>query len=64
MLSLRSLAFILASARRRARTFSSAAGDRFPDRTNGRKMAISDEMKMDINAAARMCSLLGTVYRV
>ena len=39
MLSLRSLAFILASAIRRARALSSAALHRAPDRISGRKMA-------------------------
>ena len=38
MLSLRSLAFILASAIRRARALSCAALHRFPDRISGRKM--------------------------
>jgi hypothetical protein len=39
MLSLRSLAFILASAIRRALSLSCAAVDRSPDRNSGRKMA-------------------------
>jgi hypothetical protein len=38
MLSLRSLAFILASAIRRSRALSCAALHRFPDRISGRKM--------------------------
>ena len=38
MLSLRSLAFILASALRRARALSCAALHRFPDRISGRKL--------------------------
>jgi len=39
MLSLRSLAFILASARRRARALSCAALHRSPDSMSGRKTA-------------------------
>ena len=46
MLSLRSLAFILASAIRRARALFCAACQRFPDSISGRKMAtkIATEM--------------------
>ncbi len=58
MLSLRSLAFILCSAIRRARALSCAALHCFPDRINGRKMATN----MATNMAAPMCSLLRTVY--
>ena len=46
MLSLRSLAFILASAIRRARALSCAALDRSPDRISGRKMATKRATKM------------------
>jgi hypothetical protein len=52
MFSLRSLAFILCSAIRRARALSCAALHCCPDIINGRKMA----------TAAPMCSLLRTVY--
>ena len=54
MLSLRSLAFILCSAIRRARALSCAALHCFPDILNGRKMAE--------NMAAPMCSLPRKVY--
>jgi hypothetical protein len=54
MLSLRSLAFILCSAIRRARALSSAALHCFPDIINAEKMAT--------NMAAPMCSLLREVY--
>jgi hypothetical protein len=46
MLSLSSLAFILASARRRARALSCAAFHRFPDIISGRKMATKIATKM------------------
>ena len=46
MLSLRSLAFILASAIRRARALSSAALHRSPDSISGRKRAKKRAMKM------------------
>jgi hypothetical protein len=62
MLSLRSLAFILCSAIRRARALSSSAFHCFPDRINGRKMAINMDTNMDTNTAASMCSLLQTAY--
>lgn len=61
MLSLRSLAFILCSAIRRARALSCAARHCFPDRINGRN-ATNNERKMDINMTAPMCSLLRTLY--
>ena len=48
MLNLRSLAFILASAIRRARALSSAALHWFPDRISGRKMAMKIAMKMAV----------------
>ena len=50
MLSLRSLAFILCSAKRRSRAPSCAALDCSPDRTSGRKTAT----KMATNMAASM----------
>src|ERR1700735_3225996 len=62
MLSLRSLAFILCSAIRRARALSCAALHCFPD-INGRKrrqIATNNATKMA--TAAPMCSLLRTVY--
>ena len=65
MLSLRSLAFILCSAIRRARALSCAALHCFPDIINGRKrrkMATNNETKMATNMAAPMCSLPRTVY--
>jgi hypothetical protein len=51
MLSLRSLAFILASAIRRARALSSAALHCSPDRISGTKMATKRATNMAINAA-------------
>jgi hypothetical protein len=57
MLSLRSLAFILCSAIRRAPALSRAALHCFPDINNGRK-----RRKMATNMAAPMCSLLRTAY--
>ena len=60
MLSLRSLAFILWSAIRRARALSCAALHCFPDRINGRKMrkkATNNGKKMATNMTALMCSL-------
>jgi len=62
MLSLRSLAFILCSAIRRARALSSAALHCFPDIINAEKMATNNAKKMATNMAAPMCSLLRTVY--
>ena len=62
MLSLRSLAFILASARRRARALSCAALHCFPDIIIGRKMATNIGRKTATKRAAPMCSLLRTVY--
>ena len=62
MLSLRSLAFILCSAIRRARALSCAASHCFPDIIKGRKIARNNAKKMATNMAAGMCSLLGTVY--
>jgi len=59
MLSLRSLAFILCSAIRRARALSCAAFHCFPDVIDGRKrrkMATNNARK--IATAAPMCSLL------
>jgi hypothetical protein len=47
MLSLRSLAFILASARRRARALFSASFHRFPDSISGRKVATKMATKTD-----------------
>jgi len=60
MLSLRSLAFILCSAIRRARALSCAALRSFPNIKNGRQMATNNETKMA--TAAPMCSLRRTVY--
>src|SRR5205085_3438087 len=62
MLSLRSLAFILCSAIRRARALSCAALHCSPDRINGRKMATNTDTNIATNLAAPMCSLLRTVY--
>jgi hypothetical protein len=62
MLSLRSLAFILCSAIRRARALSCAALHCFPDRINGRKMATNIATNIATNPAAPMCSLLRTIY--
>jgi len=63
MLSLRSLAFILASAIRRARTLSCAALHRFPDRINGRKRRkVATNNPMKIAATAPTCNLQRTVY--
>ena len=62
MLSLRSLAFILASARRRARALSCAALHCFPDIIIGRKMAKNVGRKMATKRAAPMFSLIQTVY--
>src|ERR1700727_2013907 len=66
-LSLRSLAFILCSAIRRARALSCAALHCFPDIISGRKMATNNGRKMATNngrkvAPAPMCSLLWAVY--
>ena len=58
MLSLRSLAFILCSAIRRARALSCAALHCFPDIINGRKMATNNARKLATNLASAMCSLL------
>jgi len=54
MLSLRSLAFILASAIRRARALSCAALHCSPDRISGRKMATKRAANMATNPAASM----------
>jgi hypothetical protein len=62
MLSLRSLAFILCSAIRRARALSSAALHCFPDMINGSKMATSNATKTATNMASATCSLLRPVY--
>ena len=51
MLSLRSLAFIVASAIRRARALSCAALHRSPDRISGRKMATKRATNMAANIA-------------
>jgi hypothetical protein len=73
MLSLRSLAFILCSAIRRARTLSCATLHRFPDKISGRKrrrMAINNPKKMATNNTnklatdAPMCSLLRNSVQV
>jgi hypothetical protein len=48
MSSLRSLAFILASAIRRARALSCAALHRFPDKNSGKKMAANMATKMAV----------------
>ena len=61
MLSLRSLAFILCSAIRRARSLSCAALHCFPDIINGRTMATNNATKM-ATAAPMLCSLIRTVY--
>src|SRR6185437_3778049 len=58
MLSLRSLAFILCSAIRRARSLSCAALHCFPDRI--RTMATN--MATNMAMAAPMCNLLRRVY--
>lgn len=65
MLSLRSLAFILCSAIRRARALSCAALHCFPDIINARKrgkMATNNARTMA--TAAPMCSLLTTSIRL
>jgi hypothetical protein len=62
MSSLRSLAFILCSAIRRARALSCAALHSFPDIIKGRKTATNNAKKMATNMAASMCSLIPTVY--
>jgi hypothetical protein len=62
MLSLRSLAFILCSAIRRARALSSIALHCFPDRINGRKMATNTATNKATIFSASMCSLLRRVY--
>ena len=54
MLSLRSLAFILASAIRRARALSCAALDSVDKAIRGRKMATRMAVKMAINRAVSM----------
>jgi hypothetical protein len=69
MLSLRSLAFILYSAIRRARALSSAALHRFPDRTKaliiGRSMLtnmIASMLATNSKSRRSMRSLLRSVY--
>src|SRR4030095_789955 len=62
MLNLRSLAFILASARRRARALSCAALHCLPDITMGRKIANKVGRKMATKSAAPMVSLLQPGY--
>ena len=62
ILSLRSLAFIFASARRRARALSSSALHCSPDMIIGRKVATNIAKKMATITAAPMFSLLQTVY--
>jgi hypothetical protein len=62
MSSLRSLAFILCSAIRRARALSCAALHCFPDMINGRKMATNDGIIIATNPAVPMCSLLDEQY--
>jgi hypothetical protein len=57
MSSLRSLAFILASAIRRARALSCAALDRSPDRNSGRKTATKMATKMDAKSQQKCRSL-------
>jgi hypothetical protein len=57
MLSLRSLAFILASAIRRARALSCAALDRSPDRNSGRKMATKMATKIATKVAVASISV-------
>ena len=62
MSSLRSLAFILCSAIRRARDFSSAALHASPDIIIGRKMAKNDGRRMATNMATSMRSLIRSEY--
>ena len=65
MLSLRSLAFILCSAIRRARALSCSALHCFPDRINrisGRKMATNMATKMAKDWPLPWRCLLRTVY--
>jgi hypothetical protein len=62
MLSLRSLAFILCSAIRRARALSCAALHCVPDPINESQTATNTATNMAENRAASMCSLLQTVY--
>jgi hypothetical protein len=62
MSSLRSLAFSLCSAIRRARALSCAALHCFPDIISGRKMASNDGIKTATNPAVPMCSLLDEQY--
>ena len=57
MLSLRSLAFILASAMRRARDLSSASFNHLPDRKNGRQMDIKAPAKMAMKIPVSFMSL-------
>lgn len=57
MLSLRSLAFILASAIRRARALSCAAPRRSPDRISGRKMATEIATKIATKMAVAAMSV-------
>ena len=57
MLSLRSLAFILASAIRRERALSCAALHRLPDRISGRRMATISGRNMDTKMAAAFMSV-------
>jgi hypothetical protein len=64
MLSLRSLAFILASAIRRARALSCAAlhCSDIINRRQRRKMATNNPTEMATAGPGCMCSLLRTVY--
>jgi len=57
MLSLRSLAFILASAMRRARALSSASFNHLPDRKNGRQMDIKAPAKIAMKIPVSFMSL-------
>jgi hypothetical protein len=62
MLSLRSLAFILASAIRRERALSCAALHRSPERISGRKMATNMATNMAINMAINRAASMSVSY--
>jgi hypothetical protein len=62
MLSLRSLAFILCSAIRRARALSCSSLHCFPDRINGRKMATEMDRNMATSLVASMQSPTNSIH--
>ena len=61
-LSLRSLAFILASAIRRARALSSAALHRSPERISGRKIATKRPKNMATKRATKRADSMSVSY--